>query len=265
VREEQVVAALRAAGCVFAEDEAAMLIGTARDEDELAAMVRERATGVPIEHVVGWADFCGVRVAVDPGVFVPRVRTQVLAEQAAAATRPGATVVDLCCGSGAIGLVVAMRVSDVRLYASDVEPAAVTCARRNLAPLKDATVVQGDLFEALPRDLLGTVDVLLSNVPYVPSPAIEYLPAEAREYEPRTALDGGADGLDVLRRVAAEAPRWLAPHGRLFVESSLDQAEIALAIMASVGLRPELFVDDEVEVAVVTGHRPPSTAAVDPA
>jgi release factor glutamine methyltransferase len=236
-----------------------MLIGSARDDADLADMVARRATGVPIEHVVGWAEFCGVRVAVDPGVFVPRVRTAALAAQAVAVAHPGNVVVDLCCGSGAIGLVVATRVPEVRLVASDIDAVAVECARRNLAQLKHASVVRGDLFDALPTDLVGRVDLLLSNVPYVPSPAIEYLPTEAREHEPRTALDGGDDGLDVVRRVATEAPRWLAPHGRLFVESSLDQADTALAIMRSAGLVPEVFVDDEFEVAVVMGHRPPST------
>src|SRR5512138_441534 len=126
-------------------------------------MVARRSTGVPIEHIVGWAEFCGLRVAVDPGVFVPRRRTEVLAELAATSARPGSTVVDLCCGTGAIGLVVASRVSGVRLIASDIEPAAVACARRNLARF-GATVVRGDLFDAVPDELIGAVDILLTNV-----------------------------------------------------------------------------------------------------
>jgi release factor glutamine methyltransferase len=249
-----VIAALRAAGCVFAEDEAELLIAAAADAGQLADMVARRSTGVPVEHIVGWAEFCGLRVAVDPGVFVPRRRTEVLAELAATGARPGSAVVDLCCGTGAIGLVVASRVSGVRLIASDIEPAAVACARRNLARF-DATVVRGDLFDAVPDELIGAVDILLTNVPYVPSRAIEYLPAEAREHEPRSALDGGGDGLDVLRRVAAQAPIWLAAQGRLYVEVSLDQAEEAGAVMARAGLRPEVVVDDELDVAVVMGAR----------
>ena len=252
VNRAAVVAALRQAGCVFAEDEAELLIAAAADDAQLTDMVARRATGVPIEHIVGWAQFCGLRVAVDPGVFVPRRRTEVLAELAATNVRPGATVVDLCCGSGAIGLVVASRVGGVRLVASDIDPVAVACARRNLAPF-GATVVCGDLFEAVPGELTGAVDILLTNVPYVPSHAIEHLPAEAREHEPRSALDGGDDGLDVLRRVAVRAQAWLAPGGRLYVETSLDQADEASAVMARAGLRPEVVVDDELDVAVVMG------------
>jgi release factor glutamine methyltransferase len=249
-----VVAALRRAGCVFAEDEAELLIAAAADDGQLADMMARRATGVPVEHIVGWAAFCGLRVAVDPGVFVPRRRTEVLAELAATSARPGATVVDLCCGSGAIGLVVASRVTGVHLVASDIDPAAVACARRNLDGV-GATVVCGDLFAAVPGELTGSVDILLTNVPYVPSRAIEYLPAEAREYEPREALDGGGDGLDVLRRVAAAAPSWLAVGGRLYLEASLDQADEACAVLVRAGLRPEVVVDDELDVAVVMGAR----------
>jgi release factor glutamine methyltransferase len=237
---------------VFAEDEAELLIAAAADSAELEGMVAQRVTGVPIEYIVGWAEFCGLRVEVDPGVFVPRHRTEVLARLAVRRTRPGATVVDLCCGSGAIGLVVASRVDAVRLAASDVDPVAVACARRNLAHLA-ATVVCGDLFDALPRDLMGAVDTLLTNVPYVPSDAVAYLPAEAREHEPRPALDGGDDGLDVLRRVAERAPVWLSVGGLLFVETSHDQADTAAAVLRRAGLRPEVVLDDERDVAVVIG------------
>jgi release factor glutamine methyltransferase len=250
-----VIAALRAAGCVFAEDEAEMLISAATDRAGLDAMVARRAAGEPIEYVVGWAEFCGRRVLVEPGVFVPRVRTEVLAGQAvlaAAQGMGGVGVVDLCCGSGAIGLVVASSVRGVRLVASDVDPVAVACARRNLRPYTDE-VFAGDLFAPLPADLRGFVDVLVTNVPYVPSRAIALLPSEAREHEPRTALDGGPDGLDVLRRIAHEAPRWLATGGRLLMEASAEQADEACAVLERVGLRPEVVVDDEHEVAVVSG------------
>lgn len=249
------MAALRAAGCVFAEDEAELLMAATDDPARLEAMVSRRASGVPIEYVVGWAGFGGLRVEVDPGVFVPRYRTEVLAELAVGRTRPGAVVVDLCCGSGAIGLVVASRVAGVRLVASDVDPVAVACARRNLAHVA-ATVVCGDLFDALPRDLVGAVDILLTNVPYVPSGAVAYLPAEAREHEPLSALDGGGDGLDVLRRVAAQAGSWLTVGGLLFVETSHDQADVAASVLRQSGLRSEVVVDDERDVAVVIGARP---------
>src|SRR5947207_3551405 len=124
-----VVAALRAAGCVFAEDEAALLAAAAASEDELDAMVARRASGVPLEHVLGWAEFCGLRIAVDPGVFVPRRRTEFLVRQAVALVPPHAVVVDLCCGCGALGAAVAAAVPGVELHATDVDPAAVRCAR----------------------------------------------------------------------------------------------------------------------------------------
>jgi release factor glutamine methyltransferase len=248
------IARLRSAGCVFAEDEAELLIASAADLDQLDGMVSRRCTGVPIEQVVGWVDFCGVRVVLDPGVFVPRRRTELLAHAATWFARPGSTVVDLCCGSGAIGLVVATSVSGVRLVASDIDPAAVRCAQRNLAPL-GALVVTGDLFDALPRGLAGAVDVLVANVPYVPSAAVAYLPAEARDYEPRHALDGGDDGLDVAREIAAQAPTWLAADGRFLVETSLDQAAAATDVMARAGLQPQVLADDDIDVAVVIGRR----------
>src|SRR5919198_868550 len=103
----EIVSRLRAAGCVFAEDEALLLISAAGSPGELAAMVDRRIAGLPLEHVLGWAEFCGLRIAVDPEVFVPRRRTELLVRQAIALARPGAVVVDLCCGSGAVGAALA--------------------------------------------------------------------------------------------------------------------------------------------------------------
>jgi len=248
---------LRAAGCVFAEDEAEVLIASADSPERLAHMVDQRISGVPLEHVVGWAMFCGVRVEVDPGVFVPRSRTGLMVRLAAHATQPHATVLDLCCGTGAIGAAVATRVTGVRLYASDVDPRAVACAARNLEPF-DATVVCGDLFDALPEDLRTRVDVLVANAPYVPTDAVALLPAEARLYEDRVALDGGGDGLDMLRRVAAQASSWLSDSGVLLFETSQQQAVAAASALSEVGLRAAIVTDDELDVAVVMGHvRPP--------
>src|SRR5450432_1469341 len=122
------VTRLRAAGCVFAEDEARLLISAARTPADLAAMVDRRVAGLPLEHVLGWAEFCGLRIAVDPGVFVPRRRTEFLVHQATALTRPGSVVVDLCCGSGALGAAVAAAQGQIELHAADIDPAAVACA-----------------------------------------------------------------------------------------------------------------------------------------
>jgi release factor glutamine methyltransferase len=249
------VAALRAAGCVFAEDEAELILATARTPDEVAAMVERRVVGLPLELVVGWADFRGLRIAVEPGVFVPRRRTEFLVEQALAQAPDATVVVDLCCGSGAVGAALAAALGRVELHAADIAPAAVRCARRNLAAL-GAQVHAGDLFEALPGELRGRVDILAANVPYVPSEEIGLLPAEARDHEPLTALDGGADGLDVLRRVAAEAARWLAPSGCVLVETSGGQAPTALEAFTGGGLTARLAVSEELYANVVIGVGP---------
>ena len=242
---------LRASGCVFAEDEAALIVETARDAAEVAAMVGQRVAGLPLEHVLGWASFRGLRIAVDPGVFIPRRRTEFLVAEALQVTAPGAVVVDLGCGSGALGAAIAAE-RQVSLYAADIELAAVRCARRNLVPWRGA-VYQGDLFSALPEQLRGRIDVLLANVPYVPTNEIRLLPPEARLYEPHVTLDGGPDGLAVLRRVADGAMEWLAPDGHLFVEMSEYQAPLAAAVLAERGLMARVTSDDELGATVVHG------------
>jgi release factor glutamine methyltransferase len=161
-------------------------------------------------------------------------------------------VLDLCCGSGAVGLAVAAERRDVELHAADVDPVAVACARRNIAAV-GGRVHEGDLFGALPSCLRGRVDVLAANVPYVPSGEIARMPPEARDHEPRAALDGGPDGLVVARRVVSGAPEWLAPGGSLLFETSEDQAPIATALVRAGGLVPRVAGDDELGATVVVG------------
>ncbi|MEU1007520.1 putative protein N(5)-glutamine methyltransferase [Streptomyces sp. NPDC005890] len=246
------VSALRAAGCVFAEDEAELILATARTPEEAARMVDRRAAGLPLEQVLGWAGFHGLRVTVEPGVFVPRRRTEFLVDQALAAVPDATVVVDLCCGSGALGAALAAALDEAEVHAADVDPAAVRCARRNLVPF-DGRVHEGDLYDALPAGLRGRVGILTANVPYVPTAEVALLPAEARDHEPLVALDGGADGLDVLRRVAAGAPAWLAPGGCLLTETSERQAPAAVQAFADAGLTPRLAVDEDLYAHVVIG------------
>ncbi|MFI2642262.1 putative protein N(5)-glutamine methyltransferase [Streptomyces sp. NPDC018610] len=248
------VTALRAAGCVFAEDEAELILAAARTPRELTALVRRRASGLPLEQVLGWAEFHGLRIAVEPGVFVPRRRTELLVDQALAQVPAASLVVDLCCGSGAVGAALAAALGPVELHAADIDPVAVRCARRNVA-FAGGRVHTGDLFEALPAGLRGRVDILAANVPYVPTHEVALLPPEARDHEPTAALDGGADGLDVLRRVTAEAPQWLAPGGCLLVETSERQAPAAVEAFAAAGLAPRLAVSHELYANVVVGTR----------
>ena len=233
---DALAATLRAAGCVFAEDEAALLLREAADEDALAAMVARRVAGEPLELVVGFAELLGERIVVAPGVFVPRQRSAALVRAAERGLRPGDVVVDLCCGSGAIGAVLRVHL-DVEVYAADVDPAAVACARHNLPPER---VFEGDLYDALPRELRGRVAAVVANAPYVPTSAIALMPPEARDHEHRVALDGGPDGLDVQRRVIGGAAEWLAPGGRVLVESSEQQAPTSAALMEAAGLRAEV-------------------------
>lgn len=246
-----IVARLRAAGCVFAEDEADLLISSARTQRNLGDMVHQRVAGLPLEQVVGWAAFCGLRVIVNPGVFVPRRRTEFLVHQAAALARPTSIVVDLCCGSGAVGLALMSLLGRINLHAVDIEPAAVRCARQNIGG--HGTVYEGDLFDPLPSDLKGRVDLIVANVPYVPTDEIALMPQEARVYEPQMALDGGADGLAVQRRVAAEAPRWLAPGGSLLMETSARQAAETADLFTRHGLKTRVMESDESEATIVVG------------
>ena len=250
-----VVTTLRAAGCVFAEDEAELILTTARTPDQAAAMVDRRVAGLPLELVLGWAEFAGLRITVEPGVFVPRRRTEFLVERALAAVPGASVVVDLCCGSGAVGAALAAALDGAELHAADIDPAAVHCARRNIAPY-GGHAHEGDLFAALPDRLRGRVDILAANVPYVPTGEVPLLPSEARDHEPLVALDGGTDGLDVLRRVAAEAPEWLAPGGCLLVETSERQAPLALDTFRRSGLTARTAVAEEgyAHVVLGTGH-----------
>jgi len=252
VTDPDAVARLRAAGCVFAEDEARLLAAAARTPDELSAMVGRRAAGLPLEQVLGWAEFCGLRIAVEPGVFVPRRRTEFLVRQGAAVAGPGAIVVDLCCGAGAVGAALAAAVSQLDVHAVDIDPAAAACARRNLEGF-GGRVYEGDLFDPLPPVLRGRVAIIVANVPYVPTDEMRLLPAEARAHEPRVALDGGPDGLDVLRRVAAGAPSWLVPHGYVLIETSALQAMPAMSAFAASGLRARVESSADLEATVIIG------------
>lgn len=257
--DPEVVAALRAAGCVFAEEEAALLEADARDLAELGRRLARRVSGEPLEQVLGWAEFCGLRINVAPGVFVPRRRTEVLVDLAVLAAREGGVrpvVVDLCCGTGAIGVAVASILPTIELHASDLDPAAVACARRNVTM---GCVHEGDLYAALPATLRGRVHVLAVNAPYVPSAEIRLMPPEARLHEHHLALDGGADGLALHRRVAIDAPDWLSRGGTLLIETSRRQVDGTAGSCRAAGLEVEVLVEGESTVVrAISGPRPSS-------
>lgn len=242
---------LRAAGCVFAEEEAALLLDTGSSGAALEALVARRGAGEPLETVLGWVAFAGRRLSVRPGVFVPRRRTELLARIAAARCTPDAVFVELCCGVGPV----AAGVEAGEVHLADLDPVALDCAQANV-PHGHAHL--GDLYAALPVDLAGRIDVLAANAPYVPTGQIALMPPEARDHEQPMALDGGVDGVELHRRVAREAHRWLAPDGVLLVETSTAQADLTSAAMQAAGLATETVTDDEVGGCVVVGVRSPA-------
>jgi release factor glutamine methyltransferase len=249
---------------VYAEEEA-RLLAAAASGSSLEALVARRVAGEPLEQVLGWASFAGLRVLVPPGVFVPRRRTELLVALATAAVRdagaaasagrpaahlPPPVVVDLCCGSGAVGAAVAAACPHAEVWAADVDPVAVAGARRNLPAER---VVLGDLYDPLPHRLRGRVDVVAVNAPYVPTDAIPTMPREARDHEPRVALDGGPDGVAVHRRVAAGAGEWLRPGGLLVIETSAGQAAATAGACHDAGLVTRVVTDDELDAVAVLG------------
>ncbi|MEU8113236.1 putative protein N(5)-glutamine methyltransferase [Micromonospora sp. NPDC048947] len=249
------VGRLRAAGCVYAEDEAELLLAAARSPAALAELTDRRAAGVPLEYLLGWAEFCGLRIAVDEGVFVPRARTALLVEVAAELTGAAPAVVDLCCGSGATTVALAHRLAPRWLAAADIDPAAVACARRNVVGL-DAEVYEGDLFAPLPRQWRGRLDLVVANAPYVPTDAVALMPPEARLHEAPVALDGGPDGLSVLRRVGADAAGWLTPGGHLVVEAGTTQVDTLCTAFSAAGLVPTVRHDEDLDATAVFARRP---------
>jgi len=256
---DRIVSQLRSVGCVFAEEEARLLLAEDSGPSELSRNVQRRMEGVPLEQVLGWAEFAGGRVLVEPGVFVPRRRTELLVNQALVLLQNhllpvSPVVVDLCCGSGAVGAAILRHAPQVELHAADIEPAAVRCARRNLEPL-GGHVHAGDLFAALPPALQGQVRVLAVNAPYVPTEAIGMMPPEARLYEPVVSLDGGSDGLDFHRRIVVDAMKWLAPSGHLLIETSERQAGGTSEILAAAGFTVRTVRAEELGGTVVVGRR----------
>ena len=253
---DRLAATLRAAGCVFAEEEADLLLADGRD---LGSLVARRVEGEPLEQVLGWAAFAGLRITVAPGVFVPRRRTEGLVGLALDLLGPASSVaapvaVDLCCGTGAIAAALAAGLPAAEVHAADLDPDAVACARLNLDP---ARVHGGDLWAALPAGLRGRLDLVACNAPYVPSDEIALMPPEARDHEHRVALDGGGDGLALHRRVAVDARGWLAPGGWLLIETSTHQAGRTAQACTDGGLEAQVWTDDDLGSTVVRAQRTP--------
>lgn len=245
---------LRAAGVASAEHDAAELLahvlGTTRarlvlveevSDDaagEYDALVARRAAREPLQHLTGVAWFRHVELAVGPGVFVPRPETELLAGWAIEHAEPGSVVVDLCTGSGAIAKSVADEVPGARVHAVELDEPAYAWAERNLADT-GVDLRQGDFATAF-NDLLGTVDVVTCNPPYIPLEAWESVAPEARDHDPHLALFSGDDGLDAIRVLACRAARLLRPGGVLGFEHADVQAESAPAVLTATGAWTEV-------------------------
>jgi release factor glutamine methyltransferase len=213
---------------VAADDEALELIAAAgrvpgrpSDAAALEELVTRRLAGEPLAWIVGHADFDGIVVRIDPGVYVPRWQSAELARRAAARLPETGTAIDVCTGSGAVAVALQRARPGARVLATDTDARAVACARAN-----GVDALQGDLFDPLPSGLARAVDVVVAVVPYVPTPALALLPRDTLRFEAASHYDGGPDGTGCLRRVMADAPAFLRPGGSLLLELGADQGDL---------------------------------------
>lgn len=223
---------LRRAGCVAADEEATLLTDAAADPAALEAFLGRRERGEPIAWIVGSTWFCGRSIRVDSGVYVPRPHSEEMARRAARLLPASGRAVDLCTGSGAIAAHLAAKVPGATVSGVDLDPLAVRCARRNGVP-----AVLGDLDRALCGQAF---DVITAVAPYVPTTEIRLLPADVQRFEPPLALDGGADGLDLVHRIVTASARLLRAGGWLLTELGADQDRALAPALAEAG-----FVDVE--------------------
>jgi release factor glutamine methyltransferase len=243
---------LALAGCVAAAEEADALLRAANDDPgTLEAMLARRIEGEPLPWITGAIRFCDIDVAIAPGVYVPRWQTEALARRAATLMPPDGVAVDLCTGSGALALVLAAAAPGARVVATDLDPIAVACARRN-----GVEAFEGSLDEPLPASLQGSVDVLTAVPPYVPTDELRLLPRDVLRYEPRAALDGGPDGTELLVEVVRRSGRWLRPGGTVALELGGDQATtVRRALLASGFDEPEVLRDTEGDLRGILARR----------
>ncbi len=238
-------ALLSQAGFVAADDEAAELLAHAGgDVDLLARSVDRRLTGEPLAWIIGSAEFCGLTIRVDPGVYVPRWQSEPLALRAVARLPADGTAIDLCTGSGAIAKTLAAHRPAARVLASDLDERAVACAISN-----GVQAFHGDLFSPLPNGLAGAVDVVVAVVPYVPTGALGLLPRDTLDFESSLSYDGGLEGTDLLRRVVVESRRFLRGGGTLLLELGGEQESTVRAELADAGYSDlDVWADEDGDV-----------------
>jgi release factor glutamine methyltransferase len=233
---------LAAAGCIAASEEADELIVAAGGEPGvLDDLVARRTTGEPIAWLTGSVTFCDVELFVDRGVYVPRWHTEPLTRRAVTLLPSGGVAADLCTGAGAIAAVLGRAVPTARVLATELDPEAAHCARRN-----GVEVFEGFLDDPLPSRFEGRVDVMTAVVPYVPTGSLPFLPRDVLAFEPRLALDGGVEGTDLLGEVVARCTRWLARGGSILLELGGDQAGPVSRLLDHAGFEDvDVMVDED--------------------
>jgi release factor glutamine methyltransferase len=228
----RILHALAEGGCVAPGPEADELLrASSEGVGPIEELLDRRLRGEPLAWITGSVRFCGIRIRVDPGVFVPRPHTEALARRAITLLPADGIAVDLCTGTGAVAAVLASSRPRSTVVGTDVDPAAVACAGRN-----GVRALAGDLDEPLPPSLRGHIDVMTAVVPYVPTEDLPFLPRDVIANEPRLALDGGRRGTAMLMRAAEAAARWLAPGGSVLMELGGDQADEVATTLAALGL-----------------------------
>ena len=246
-------------GFVAPEAEADALLAASREGvGPIDTLVARRLEGEPLAWITGSVTFCGIRVRVDPGVFVPRPHTEALARRAIEMLPSDGIAVDLCTGSGAVAAVLGSAHPRAVVVGTDIDPVAVACARRN-----GIRAFEGDLDGPLPPELRGRVDLLTAVVPYVPTEELPFLPRDVRAHEPRHALDGGPRGTTGLVRAAEVAARWLRPGGTALLELGGDQAAEMTATMRDLGFTDiRVHADEDGQDRAIEGRLgplPPAT------
>ena len=232
---------LAQAGFVAALEEAGLLVDAAAgDGYALERLVARRLTGEPLAWIVGHTTFCGNRIAIHRGVYVPRWNSEQLARRAVERLSPQGIAIDLCTGAGAIARTLALARPEARVVATELCPDAAGCARAN-----GVEVYEGDLFEPLPRTLESRANVVVAVVPYVPTPDLATLQRDTFAFETTLPYDGGPDGTDVLGRAIAGAPEFLRPGGALLLELGGDQPDLLSAALADHGFAPATVLTDD--------------------
>lgn len=248
--EQRVEEVLAGAVVNIGPREARWIAEAATDEEAALDMARRRSLGEPLQYLLGTAAFRRIELEVGPGVFIPRPETELIAERAMELLPEGGTLVDLGTGSGAIALAIAHERPDATVFATEADPGALTWAIRNrdrVAPR--VQMFEGDLFDGLPDELEGRIDVVVSNPPYVALERKDILPVDVRDHEPERALYGGHDGMLVTTRLVTDARSWLKPGGWIVVEMSEQQQESMTKLLERLGYQ-------EIVIGVDLAHWP---------